>query len=173
MSDNFFVMKMKRLLIEIFLFILELLVTRSAQLEIDMMNDIAANYKEFTQAEISPAAISRIIVIKDQLKIFDETSVDVSLKDSSIPIMSNNMNEFMGSTQQVISGSNRGAFVIYDTNDYPFACVCNSAQYQKWKSSGKDQNTRVECTNTINTGIFNSNDIDYCDPTNIAASQSI
>lgn len=163
---------MKRLLVEIFVFILELLVAWSAQLELYMVNDIADSYKESLQTEISPAAISRIIAIKDQLKVFDESNVDVSIKSSSISIMSNNMYEFMESTHKVVSGSNRGAFVIYDTNDYPFACLCNSAQYQNWKNSA-DQNIKVECVNAINTGIFNSNDIDYCDPTNIAASQKI
>ncbi|KAJ1614010.1 hypothetical protein OIY81_739 [Cryptosporidium canis] len=159
---------MKRELIKIFFFILKLLVTRSVQL--DIIND---KYKEAIQTEVLPATISRIIAIKNQLRVFDESIEDVSAKSSSFfTFTSNNLNEFMGLTQETTLGSNRGAFVIYDTNDYPFACMCNSAQYQNWISAGKDPNTKVECANTINTGIFNSNDIDYCDPTNVAASQS-
>ncbi|KAK9173995.1 hypothetical protein CmeUKMEL1_16835 [Cryptosporidium meleagridis] len=166
---------MRRLTIEIFLSITILLISCSTQLELDIMKDIRTNNKDFFQKEISPVSISRIIAIKDQLKVFSGQNVDNSIREGNFisTIMANNLKGYTELDHMVISGSNRGAFVIYDTNDYPFACNCNSAQYQNWKNASDDQNIKVECTNTINTGIFNSNDIDYCDPTNIAASQNV
>ncbi|KAH8581612.1 uncharacterized protein ELE39_001742 [Cryptosporidium sp. chipmunk genotype I] len=165
---------MERVTIEIFVSIILLLITGSTQLELDILKDIGINHKEFFPKEISPFTISRITAIKNQLRVFDRSNVHISVReDNSISSKtSNNLKEYISLNHKAISGSNRGAFVIYDTNDYPFACNCNSAQYQNWKSAGEDPNIKVECTNTINTGIFNSNDIDYCDPTNIAASQS-
>ncbi|OII71814.1 uncharacterized protein cubi_00622 [Cryptosporidium ubiquitum] len=166
---------MERLTIKIFVFIIVFFTSRSTQLELDIMKDIVIKNKEPLQKDIYPVTISRIIAIKDQFKVFGGSNADSSIKEHSsiFSSMSNNLKEFMGSNQKDTSGSNRGAFVIYDTNDYPFACNCNSAQYQNWKETGANSTTKVECTNTINTGIFNSNDIDYCDPTNIAASQSV
>ncbi|TRY53060.1 Uncharacterized protein CTYZ_00002490 [Cryptosporidium tyzzeri] len=166
---------MGRLTIEIFLSIIMLFISCSTQLELDIMKDIGTNNRDFFQKEISPVAISRIIAIKDQLRVISGSNADTSIREGNFisTIMANNLKEYIGLDHKAMLGSNRGAFVIYDTNDYPFACNCNSAQYQNWKNASENQNIKVECTNTINTGIFNSNDIDYCDPTNIAASQSV
>lgn len=167
--------KMGRLAIGIFMFIVVFFITRTTQLELDIIKDIGINNKELIQKEVYPVTISRIIAIKGQLKAFDESNVNISLKEDSYisTMISSNLKELTNSIHEETSGSNRGAFVIYDTNDYPYACNCNSLQYQNWKDAGESTTTKVECTNTINTGIFSSNNVDYCDPTNIAASQGI
>ncbi|KAF7457955.1 hypothetical protein HWI79_1521 [Cryptosporidium felis] len=162
---------MKIPLAKVFLFLFQLHIKESTQIELDLMRE-AETYNTF-QPEISIVGISRIVEIRDQLNVFDKLNLKLETNDG-LHIKGwpqDELKESLGLSHETVSGSNRGAFVIYDTNDYPFACMCNSAQYQNWKNTGSDPNKKVECSNTINTGIFNGNDIDYCDPSNIAASQ--
>ncbi|KAH7648592.1 hypothetical protein FG379_002062 [Cryptosporidium bovis] len=148
----------------------------SNQLEIGVMREIRGVQNEFLLSEGGINSISKFsVVAEDQLKSFGNLDSDFALKHVTEigNEISNRLKELMGLNLEVTSTSNRGAFVLYDTNDYPFACICDSQKYAEWKEGGSNPSIRVECTNKINTSIFNGADVDYCDPTNIAAGQTM
>ncbi|KAH8740896.1 hypothetical protein FG386_002442 [Cryptosporidium ryanae] len=147
----------------------------SNQLEIGVMREIRGSQNGILSGEGVINSISTFSVAENQLKSFGNLDSDFALKQVTEigNEISNRLKELMGlNVEAMTTTNNRGAFVMYDTNDYPFACICDSQKYKEWVETGSDPTIKVECTNKINTSIFNGADVDYCDPTNIAASQN-
>ncbi|KAL7067703.1 hypothetical protein ACR3K2_16120 [Cryptosporidium serpentis] len=117
-------------------------------------------------SKLSSIHLVRSNQLDDQLKFWDSKGIHFSINSKDLIHLPASLR--FGSSSD---SSDRGSFVIYDTNDYPFACLCDKQEYENWKESG-NSSSKVQCANYVSTSIFNHKDLSYCDPTNIAASDN-
>ncbi|OII71612.1 hypothetical protein cand_033250 [Cryptosporidium andersoni] len=122
---------------------------------------------EVNNPKLSSINLVRSNQLDDQLKFWDSKDIHFSINSKDLIHLPASLRS--GSS---LDNSDRGSFVIYDTNDYPFACLCDKQEYENWKESG-NSSTKVQCANYISNSIFNQQDLSYCDPTNIAASENL